>query len=121
MGGSGTGKTTTLKLVLGLLKPEAGHIWVDGEGITDFNELQMMEVRQKIGMIFKEVAHFDSLTFFDNVAFRLFDRGTPEREIEHIVRQMLKFVNLEYAFWKIPSVLSGCMRFRVGIARTLVG
>jgi phospholipid/cholesterol/gamma-HCH transport system ATP-binding protein len=121
MGGSGTGKSTTLKLVLGLLKPEDGSVYVDGEDITSFSETQMMAVRQKIGMVFQEGALFDSLTVFENVGFRLFEQGAEEGEVEHIVRQMLKFVNMEDAIYKMPSELSGGMRRRVGIARALVG
>ncbi len=121
MGGSGTGKSTTLKLVLGLLKPESGSLYVDGENITDFTEHKMMAVRKKIGMIFQEGALFDSLNVFENVGFRLFEQGSTETEVEHIVRQMLKFVNLEDSIYKMPSELSGGMRRRVGIARALVG
>lgn len=121
MGGSGTGKSTTLKLVLGLLKLESGNLYVDGENITDFTESKMMYVRKKIGMIFQEGALFDSLNVFENVGFRLFEQGLLEKDIEHIVRQMLMFVNLEDAIYKMPSELSGGMRRRVGIARALVG
>lgn len=121
MGGSGTGKSTTLKLVLGLLKPDSGNIYVEGENITNFTESQMMKVRQKIGMVFQDGALFDSLNVFENVGFRLFEQGQEEQEIEHIVRQMLKFVDLEDAIYKMPSELSGGMRRRVGIARALVG
>jgi phospholipid/cholesterol/gamma-HCH transport system ATP-binding protein len=121
MGGSGTGKSTALKLVLGLLKPNDGHIYVDGEDITNFNEQKMMSVRQKIGMVFQEGALFDSLNVFENVGYRLFEKGMDEREIEHTVHQMLRFVNLEEAMYKMPSELSGGMRRRVGIARALVG
>ncbi|MEW6730284.1 MAG: ATP-binding cassette domain-containing protein [Acidobacteriota bacterium] len=121
MGGSGTGKSTVLKLVLGLLKPDEGRIYVDGEDVTKFSEPQMMAVRQKIGMVFQEGALFDSLTVYENVGFRLFEQGVNEDEIEHIVRQMLRFVNLEDAIYKMPAELSGGMRRRVGIARALVG
>src|SRR5215210_745947 len=65
LGGSGCGKSTTIKLVLGLLKPDAGRILVDGEDITDFTELEMMRVRKKIGMVFQEGALFDSLSVYD--------------------------------------------------------
>jgi phospholipid/cholesterol/gamma-HCH transport system ATP-binding protein len=121
LGGSGCGKSTTIKLVLGLLKPDSGQILVDGEDITNFNENQMMVVRKKIGMIFQEGALFDSLSVYDNVAFRLHEQGVPEDEVEPEVRRMLRFVNLEDAIDKMPIELSGGMRRRVGIARALVG
>jgi phospholipid/cholesterol/gamma-HCH transport system ATP-binding protein len=121
MGGSGTGKSTALKLVLGLLKPDEGRVFIDGEDITYYNEGKMLSVRQKIGMVFQEGALFDSLNVFENVGYRLFEKGVDEREIENTVRQMLRFVNLEDAMYKMPSELSGGMRRRVGIARALVG
>lgn len=121
LGGSGCGKSTTIKLVLGLLKPDSGQILVDGEDITNFDEVQMMHVRKKIGMIFQEGALFDSLSVYDNVAFRLHEQGVPEEEVEPEVRRMLRFVNLEDAIDKMPNELSGGMRRRVGIARALVG
>ena len=121
LGGSGCGKSTTIKLVLGLLKPDSGQILVDGEDITDYNEVQMMRVRRKIGMIFQEGALFDSLSVYENVAFKLHEQGVPEEEVEGEVRRMLRFVNLEDAVDKMPSELSGGMRRRVGIARALVG
>src|SRR5918998_2097317 len=121
LGGSGCGKSTTIKLVLGLLKPDAGQILVDGEDITHFNEVELMRVRKKIGMIFQEGALFDSLSVYDNVAFRLHEQGVPEDEVEPEVRRMLRFVNLEDAIDKMPIELSGGMRRRVGIARALIG
>ncbi|HEX8136618.1 MAG TPA: ATP-binding cassette domain-containing protein [Pyrinomonadaceae bacterium] len=121
LGGSGCGKSTTIKLVLGLLKPDSGQILVDGEDITNYTEEQMMVVRKKIGMIFQEGALFDSLSVYDNVAFRLHEQGVPEDEVEPEVRRMLRFVNLEDAIDKMPIELSGGMRRRVGIARALVG
>jgi phospholipid/cholesterol/gamma-HCH transport system ATP-binding protein len=121
LGGSGGGKSTTIKLVLGLLKPDSGQIFVDGEDITNYSEIQMMRVRQKIGMIFQEGALFDSLSVYDNVAFKLHEKGVPEDQVEAEVRRMLRFVNLEDAIEKMPSELSGGMRRRVGIARALVG
>lgn len=121
LGGSGGGKSTIIKLVLGLLKPDSGRILVEGEDITDFNETEMMRVRAKIGMVFQEGALFDSLSVYDNVAFRLHERGVPEEEVEPEVRRMLRFVNLEDAIDKMPNELSGGMRRRVGIARALVG
>jgi phospholipid/cholesterol/gamma-HCH transport system ATP-binding protein len=121
LGGSGGGKSTTIKLILGLLKPDAGRILVDGEDITDYTEAQMMHVRKKMGMIFQEGALFDSLSVYDNVAYRLHEQGVEEEEVEQEVRRMLRFVNLEDAIDKMPIELSGGMRRRVGIARALVG
>jgi len=121
LGGSGGGKSTIIKLVLGLLKPDAGRVLVDGEDITDYSEAQMVSVRKKIGMVFQEGALFDSLSVYDNVAYRLHEQGRPEDEVEQEVRRMLRFVNLEDAIDKMPSELSGGMRRRVGIARALIG
>jgi phospholipid/cholesterol/gamma-HCH transport system ATP-binding protein len=121
LGGSGGGKSTIIKLVLGLLKPDSGRIFVDGEDITDYNEPQMMGVRKKIGMVFQEGALFDSLSVYHNVAYRLHEQGVPEEEVEPEVRRMLRFVNLEDAIDKMPAELSGGMRRRVGIARALIG
>ncbi len=121
LGGSGCGKSTTIKLLLGLLKPDAGQILVNGEDITNYTEAEMMSVRKKIGMIFQEGALFDSLSVYDNVAYRLHEQNLPEAEVEQEVRRMLNFVNLEEAIDKMPAELSGGMRRRVGIARALVG
>lgn len=121
LGGSGGGKSTIIKIVLGLLKPDSGQVLVDGEDITDYGEAQMMRVRKKIGMVFQEGALFDSLSVYDNVAYRLHEQGVPEEEVEPEVRRMLRFVNLEDAIDKMPIELSGGMRRRVGIARALIG
>jgi phospholipid/cholesterol/gamma-HCH transport system ATP-binding protein len=121
LGGSGGGKSTIIKLVLGLLKPDAGQVLVDGEDITNYNEDQMMRIRKKIGMVFQEGALFDSLSVYDNVAYRLHEQGVPEEDVEPEVRRMLRFVNLEDAIDKMPIELSGGMRRRVGIARALIG
>ena len=121
LGGSGCGKSTTIKLVLGLLKPDEGQILVDGEDVTNYSEVNMMSVRKKIGMIFQEGALFDSLSVYENVAFKLHEQGVPEDDVESEVRRMLRFVNLEEAIDKMPAELSGGMRRRVGIARALVG
>jgi phospholipid/cholesterol/gamma-HCH transport system ATP-binding protein len=121
LGQSGTGKSTILRLTLGLLKPDAGRIIVDGEDITDLSEEQLMTMRQKIGMVFQEGALFDSLPVFDNVAYRLREQRIPESEVEQTVTRMLRFVDLEDAADKMPNELSGGMRRRVGIARALAG
>src|SRR6267378_6406790 len=121
LGGSGGGKSTIIKIVLGLLKPDAGQVFVDGEDITHYSEVEMMRVRKKIGMVFQEGALFDSLSVYDNVAYRLHEQNVPEDEVEKEVRRMLRFVNLEDAIDKMPAELSGGMRRRVGIARALIG
>jgi len=121
LGRSGGGKSTTIRLILGLLKPDSGQILIDGEDITDYTEVEMMQVRKKIGMVFQEGALFDSLSVYDNVAYRLHEQGVAEVEVEKEVRRMLQFVDLEDAIDKMPAELSGGMRRRVGVARALVG
>jgi len=121
LGGSGGGKSTIIKIVLGLLKPDSGQVLVDGEDITNYKEVEMMRVRKKIGMVFQEGALFDSLSVYDNVAYRLHEQKRAEDEVEKEVRRMLRFVNLEDAIDKMPAELSGGMRRRVGIARALIG
>jgi phospholipid/cholesterol/gamma-HCH transport system ATP-binding protein len=121
LGRSGGGKSTTIRLILGLLKPDSGQILVDGEDITHYTEQEMMRVRQKMGMVFQEGALFDSLSVYENVAYRLHEQGVDEETVEKEVRRMLRFVDLEEAIDKMPSELSGGMRRRVGIARALVG
>ena len=121
LGRSGGGKSTIVRLVLGLLKPDSGQIFVDGEDITKYDEHSMMPVRQKIGMVFQEGALFDSLSVYENVAYRLEEQSVAEDEIDLEVRRMLQFVDLEEAIDKMPIELSGGMRRRVGIARALIG
>lgn len=121
LGGSGSGKSTIINLVLGLIKADSGQILIDGEDISDFDDQDMMRIRAKIGMVFQEGALFDSLSVYENVAYRLIEENVDEDEIEHEVRRMLQFVDLEDAIEKMPIELSGGMRRRVGIARALVG
>jgi phospholipid/cholesterol/gamma-HCH transport system ATP-binding protein len=121
LSGSGGGKSTILKLILGLLKPDAGQIFIDGEDITPLDETELQPVRDEIGMVFQEGALFDSLTVYENVAFRLQEHELPEKDVENQVRSLLKFVKLDDAIDQLPSELSGGMRKRVSIARALVG
>lgn len=121
LGGSGSGKSTIINLILGLLKPDAGQILIEGEDITHFEDADLMRIRKNIGMVFQEGALFDSLSVYENVAYRLHEAGVDEDEVEHEVRRMLNFVDLEDAIDKMPIELSGGMRRRVGIARALVG
>ncbi len=122
LGASGSGKSTILKLLLGLIRPDAGQILVEGRDITVMTERELVHVRRAFGMVFQEGALFDSLSVRENVGYRLYEEGTlGEEEIEAVVRRMLGFVGLEEAIDKMPAELSGGMKRRVGIARALVG
>jgi phospholipid/cholesterol/gamma-HCH transport system ATP-binding protein len=120
-GVAGSGKSTILKLALGLMKPDAGHIHVLGEDVTQMREEDLFDLRRKIGMVFQESALFDSLTVRENVAFRLLEEGNvTEEEVEKPVRESLSFVELERTVDMFPSELSGGMRRRVAIARAII-
>jgi phospholipid/cholesterol/gamma-HCH transport system ATP-binding protein len=120
-GVAGSGKSTILKLAMGLIKSDAGHIFVLGEDVTQMSEESLFELRRKIGMVFQESALFDSLTVRENVAFRLMEEhDLSEEEIERRVRESLSFVELEHTMDMFPSELSGGMRRRVAIARAIV-
>lgn len=122
LGGSGSGKSTILKLILGLVRPDSGRVFVGNEDLTELSEDELMPIRGKIGMVFQEGALFDSLTVGDNVAYRLREqRELDESEIRQVVEEFLGFVGLSAAIDKMPSELSGGMRRRVAIARALVG
>jgi phospholipid/cholesterol/gamma-HCH transport system ATP-binding protein len=119
-GVAGSGKSTLLKLALGLLKPDSGRIVVLGEEVTNMTEDQLFELRRRVGIVFQESALFDSLTVRENVAFRLYEEGVSDEEIEERVREALSFVELENTVNLFPSELSGGMRRRVAIARTII-
>ncbi|MGA8153857.1 MAG: ATP-binding cassette domain-containing protein [Terriglobales bacterium] len=120
-GVAGSGKSTILKLALGLLKPDSGHIYVLGNDVTQMREEELFDLRRKIGMVFQESALFDSLTVRENVAFRLLEEGNvTEEEVERPVRESLSFVELENTVDLFPSELSGGMRRRVAIARAII-
>lgn len=120
LGGSGSGKTTILRLILGLFKPDQGTIRVDGEEITALPESDLPRIRQNMAMVFQSAALFDSLTVRANVGYRLWEQGQLSDEtIEETVQQSLQFVGLDEAIDKMPADLSGGMRKRVGIARAL--
>ena len=120
-GVAGSGKSTILKLALGLLKPDAGRIFVLGEDITEMSEDHLFEMRRRVGIVFQESALFDSLTVRENVAFRLLEEGdVPQDQVEERVREALGFVELEHTVDMFPSELSGGMRRRVAIARTII-
>jgi len=120
-GVAGSGKSTILKLALGLIKPDDGRIWVLGSEVTAMTEEDLFALRRRIGMVFQESALFDSLTVRENVAFRLLEEGdVTEEEVEEPVREVLSFVELEPTIDLFPSELSGGMRRRVAIARAII-
>jgi phospholipid/cholesterol/gamma-HCH transport system ATP-binding protein len=120
-GVAGSGKSLTLKLALGLIKPDSGRITVLGQDITQMSEDELFELRGKIGMVFQESALFDSLTVRENVAYRLMGyEGVYDEQIDRKVREALRFVELEHTLDLYPSELSGGMRRRVAIARAII-
>jgi phospholipid/cholesterol/gamma-HCH transport system ATP-binding protein len=122
LGESGSGKSTILKLILGLIRPDSGQILIEGKDITKVLEHDLVAIRNNIGMVFQEGALFDSLSVRENVGYRLAEEGKKdEAEIESEVLQLLGFVGLEDAIDKMPAELSGGMKRRVGIARALMG
>jgi phospholipid/cholesterol/gamma-HCH transport system ATP-binding protein len=122
LGESGSGKSTILKLILGLIRPDSGRILIEGRDIDEMAESDLVSIRRSIGMVFQEGALFDSLSVEENVGYRLSEEGQlGETEIHSEVVQLLGFVGLEEAIDKMPAELSGGMKRRVGIARALVG
>jgi phospholipid/cholesterol/gamma-HCH transport system ATP-binding protein len=120
LGGSGEGKTTILKLIMGLIKPDSGKIIIDGEDITGKTEDELREVRMKFSLVFQEGALFDSLNVKENVAFCLREyTKMAEEEIDRKVRELLRIVGVEHAMEFMPEELSGGMHRRVSIARSL--
>jgi phospholipid/cholesterol/gamma-HCH transport system ATP-binding protein len=120
-GVAGSGKSTILKLSLGLLKPDAGKITVMGNEITQMREQDLFPLRGQVGMVFQESALFDSMTVRENVAFRLMEEfGVYDEKIDVRVREALRFVELEHTVDMFPSELSGGMRRRVAIARAII-
>ena len=120
LGESGSGKTLIMKMAAGLLRPDAGRIWVMGQEIERRSEDDLLDFRRHVGFVFQEGALFDSMTVSDNVAFRLNEEEIDESEVEARVREVLRFVEMEHAIDKYPGELSGGMRRRVSIARALV-
>lgn len=120
-GVAGSGKSTILKLALGLLPPDSGTITVLGNDVTSLREMDMFPMRSHLGMVFQESALFDSLTVRENVAYRLMEEsGIYNGEIDRRVRESLRFVELEHTLDLFPSELSGGMRRRVAIARAII-
>jgi phospholipid/cholesterol/gamma-HCH transport system ATP-binding protein len=121
VGRSGTGKSVTLKLIIALIKPDAGHIWIDGEDITRLEGNELSRVRRKMGFLFQNAALFDFLTLYDNLALPL-RRLTrkSDQEIDEIIYRVLHQVGLGDDREKMPLELSGGMKKRAGLARALV-
>ena len=119
LGETGTGKTLTLKMAAGLLRPTQGKIEVLGQEISSMSETNLLAYRRNLGFVFQEGALFDSLTVGENVAYRLREDRLSEDEIEKRVQEALRFVELEHTGDMLPSELSGGMRRRVSIARIL--
>jgi phospholipid/cholesterol/gamma-HCH transport system ATP-binding protein len=120
LGETGTGKTLTLKLAAGLLKPTRGSVSVLGREVSTMSEKELLHLRERIGFVFQEGALFDSMTVGENVAYRLREEHVKEEEIEPRVQEALQFVELEHTADRLPSELSGGMRRRVSIARALI-
>jgi phospholipid/cholesterol/gamma-HCH transport system ATP-binding protein len=120
LGGSGSGKSVLLKHTIGLMKPDSGQVRVDGEDITDYDETQLIGVRKKVGMLFQGGALFDSMTVFENVAFALREHlQLDEEELRRRVLGKLELVEMEGSEALMPSDLSGGMRKRVALARSI--
>jgi phospholipid/cholesterol/gamma-HCH transport system ATP-binding protein len=120
LGASGAGKSTILRLALGLLKPDAGRIFVNGEEIDKMSEDQLMQVRADLGMVFQEGALFDSLTVRENVGYKLFEElHWPIEKADARVKEVLGFIGLTEFIDRMPSELSGGQRRRVAIARAM--
>ena len=121
LGGSGTGKSVTLRHMLGLEAPDSGRVVVEEEDITELPEEELYRIRKKFGMLFQSGALFDSMTVFENVAFPLREHTEmSEDEIARAVREKLELVNLPNTEHLMPVDLSGGMRKRVGLARSIV-
>ena len=120
LGASGAGKSISLKLILGLLKPDAGEVWVNGQRVDLLTEDQMVKVRGDLGMVFQEGALFDSLTVAENVGYKLYeDTDTPLEDVRKRVEEVLGFVRLADFIDRKPSELSVGQRRRVAIARAM--
>ncbi|HMK43972.1 MAG TPA: ATP-binding cassette domain-containing protein [Dissulfurispiraceae bacterium] len=120
LGGSGEGKTTILKLIVGLIRPDSGAILIDGEDITGKSEDELNDIRRKFSIVFQQGALFDSLSVKENVAFCLREYAhMTEAQIDEKVRELLRLVDVEPAISLMPDELSGGMHRRVAIARAL--
>src|SRR3984957_15984733 len=121
LGPSGTGKSVLLKVIIGLLQPEAGQVYIDGDPIVGVREKEVLRIRRKIGVLFQDGALFGSMSLFDNIAFPLIEHtNKTEREVRDIVLHKSELVGLVNHLHKLPGEVSGGMRKRAGLARALV-
>ena len=121
IGRSGTGKSVTIKHVMGLMRPDKGHIWVGEDDLTTMNDRDLRKVRMRFGVVFQHAALFDSMNVFENIAFPLREHERmSEKEVRERVFHLLALTGLHNAETKMPSELSGGMAKRVGLARALV-
>jgi phospholipid/cholesterol/gamma-HCH transport system ATP-binding protein len=120
LGASGAGKSMTLKIALGLIRPDGGAVQVNGERVDELTETELMAVRADVGMVFQEGALFDSLTVRENVGYRLYEESDrPLDEVDRRVEEVLGFVGLGELIDRMPAALSGGQRRRVAIARAM--
>jgi phospholipid/cholesterol/gamma-HCH transport system ATP-binding protein len=121
LGGSGSGKSVSLKHMIGLLRPDRGRVWFEGRDVTDLSELEWVEVRKQMGFVFQGAALFDSISVYENVAYPLREHrsSAPEPEVAARVRFCLEAVDLAGSERLMPAELSGGMRKRVGVARAI--
>jgi phospholipid/cholesterol/gamma-HCH transport system ATP-binding protein len=121
IGESGCGKTVTLKLIVALLRPTVGKVWLEGTNLTELSERQLIALRLRVGFLFQGAALFDSMTVEENIGFGLKSQKLPREIIQERIQRRLYEVGLnENALKKFPSELSGGMKKRVGLARALV-
>jgi len=119
IGMSGTGKSVLIKCVLGLLRPDSGEIFVDGENWLELPEVEHLDRMKRVGMLFQGAALFDSLSVWENVSFALLERGASKAEARERAGEVLEWVGLPHIEDKMPAELSGGMSKRVGLARTI--
>ncbi len=121
IGRSGGGKSVLLKHLVGLMTPDAGEIWIDGHNIIGMNERQLGEIRKKVGILFQSGALFDSMTVEENIAFPLREAGERDPKVLHTkVEEMLEVIEMDGQQDKMPESLSGGMKKRVGLARSII-
>jgi len=121
IGRSGAGKSVLLKHLVGLMRPDAGEIWIEGQNIIGMGERELASIRQKVGILFQSAALFDSMTVEENIAFPLREAGERNPKVlRDKVHEMLEVVELEGQEKKMPVSLSGGMKKRVGLARSII-